>query len=87
MTVQEAKDILAKNLWERNPVWKDKFDIFIGDLVEETFDDNKYFPNCYILNVAMVDKGRQSKKREWDEWFVSKIDGHIGSTEIVGNVA
>jgi len=87
MTVQEAKDILSQNLYKYNSAWKDKFDIFIGDFVKETFESELPFPNCYIINVASVDKGERPEEDDWDEWFVSKTDGHFGSAFTVENVA
>ena len=79
MTVQEAKNILSQNWWKENPVWKDESDFFIGDIVKETFEDAEDFPNSYIINVATVEKGKQPTEDDWDEMFVSKIDGHFGS--------
>jgi hypothetical protein len=81
MTVQEAKDILAKDSAKENLKYENKYDVFIGDLVKETFDDDIGFPNGYIINVAAVDKGKQPKKDDWIEWFVSKIDGHCELAE------
>jgi len=81
MTVQEAKDILAKDSAKENLKYNNKYDVFIGDLVKETFDDDIGLPNGYIINVATVDKGKQPKKDDWIEWFVSKIDGHCELAE------
>ena len=91
MTVQEAIEILKANWWkDYNPSLKhEEYDLIIGD-TKETGPDDKYFPNCYLINTAIVKKGKklrsktQSEEKGWGEMFVSKIDGKCGNAIMIG---
>ena len=76
MTVQEAKDILAKNWWMfNNPDLKhEDFDIIIGELVRET-DADDYYPNCYIINALITNKDGSENDRDFEEYAVFKNNG------------
>jgi len=88
MTVQEAIEILKANWWKNGHPNLKNYDIIIGD-IKETEPDDKYFPNCYLINTAIVKKGKklrsktQSEEKGWGEMFVSKTDGKCGNAIII----
>jgi hypothetical protein len=75
MTLQEAKDIVAKNWWQGNPSIKhEDFIITVGDIVRET-DETDFFPNSYIISVIVVKKNEQATEDDKYEIAVSKETG------------
>jgi hypothetical protein len=84
MTVQEAKEIIKANWWKDNNsnLNHDDFEVIIGD-AKETKSSDKYFPNCYLINTAIVRKGQKPTKDGWGEMFVSKNDGKCGHAIII----
>ena len=90
MTVQEAIEILKANWWKNAPLCfkHEEHDLIIGD-AKETEPNDKYFPNCYLVNTAIVSKGKklkskiQSEENGWGEIFVSKTDGKCGNAIII----
>jgi len=76
MTIKEAKEILKENWWKGlHPGIKDDHDIVVGELVNDNADD-EYFPDSFVIKVAIVKKGEQPIDEDWDIGFVvKKTDG------------
>jgi len=77
MTVKDAKEILAANWWKHYPkTFKyEEFELIIGDVVEETLENDECFPNSYIINIAIPKKGSLPSESDWFEFAISKTDG------------
>ena len=78
MTLEEAKDRLAKN-WAmfNNPELKpEDYDVIIGDLVRET-NAADYFPNCFIISALITKKDGSDTDEEYEEYAVFKNNGDV----------
>jgi len=83
ITSQNAIEFIKANWWKNNLTLKhENFDIFIGNIRETDLSD-KHFPNSFLIETAIVEKGKKPKQEDWGEMFVSKTDGKFGFAIII----
>ena len=72
MTIQNAKETLARNWWKFNnsKFRHEEYNIEIGELISENDD---YFPNSFIIAVIIINI--KNNEKEQMQYAVSKIDG------------
>jgi len=83
MTQQNVIEFLRANWWKNNPnIKRENFDIFFGS-IRETDSSEKHFPNCILVETAIVKKCQKPKKEDWSEMFVSKTGDRFGFAIII----
>jgi len=83
MTQQDAITFIRENWWRNNlTLQHENFDIFIGG-VRQTEADDKYFPNSFLIETAIVEKGQKPEQEDWGEMFVSKAGDRFGHAIII----